>query len=65
MSGVNADEITVEGMGEVDERGWDPAAHWEQIYESNGISGAPSLGGGMNFWGLGVGLIASLAVVLA
>jgi len=43
MSGINA-EILIEGMGEVDERGWDPAAHWEQIYEeSNGICGASSL----------------------
>jgi hypothetical protein len=43
MSRINA-EILIEGMGEVDERGWDPAAHWEQIYEeSNGICGASSL----------------------
>jgi hypothetical protein len=44
MSGVNADAVIGEETAEVDERGWDPAAHWEQIYdESNGISSASSL----------------------
>jgi hypothetical protein len=68
MSGVNTDQVIEKGVAEVEERapGWDPAVHWEQIYEeSNGISGAPSLGSGMDFGGSIIGLIGSLVVVLA